>query len=80
MTAPTCGGCGKEVEHPAIKFCGDEPCQRAACRHYGVPYFPWSRERQARQDADYRRRRRQGQTDRKGYGEHAGRRQLNQER
>lgn len=77
---PTCKGCGAVVRSAAIVFCAKIECQKAACRHYGVEYRPWSREQQARQDTEYRKRRRQAQTDRKGYGEHAGRRQLNQER
>ena len=80
---PRCMGCRIPVRHPAIKFCGKVECQKAACKHYGVEYRPWNRSQQAqyeREQAAKRRARPKAPTDSKGYGEHAGRRALNQER
>ena len=79
----TCGGCGAPVPHPAIKYCAKVACQQAACRHYRVkyvPYDPVEERRKAVERKQARRQRQQPSLDSKGYGQHAGRRQLNKER
>lgn len=77
---PRCMGCKIPVRHGAIKFCSDEACQKAACAHYRVEYRPFSVAKQREYERQQRARRNPRPTDSKGYGEHAGRRQLDQER
>ena len=40
VPAAVCGHCARPVAHPAVKYCGRIPCQKAAAAFYGATWLP----------------------------------------